>query len=748
MATLNYNTIEYNVVYIDPTLATAGDGSTPETALITLPNPLVNNTCYIMRRTSEETVIDMPQTKNSGLTHIILLGMPTSESQFYPIIPDDVKIAWGSDTYKYANVRMNVASYTTTPANNQCFYENSMEQLIVENCYFFRDANSGSAYQYLGMMFYLGKGSYTQDILFTNCKFGYATYNIEDDDYLATNETVPTDTSKYPQGKCAGYVYVYTAETLKFDRCIFNWVTYNYRNTENAEYYKCNEIINVREGAKEFYLINSELNRLNLQAITDFNSATHSTGIITEFNKNNYSDKTIIKDFTLNYIFCKSLSSHTGQRCLTINSNYTEIENVKVNFKKMMNYDVSSLDFTGTNPLIGIYNIRNALRVNNIVCDATKDESLSFSGIPVFFTEGNMYPISSPESYVKNITAKFPKEPVRIIPTSNNVLSFAGTHYGYNSDGDWAYNSQSVSQYHNYAKACICDNINVEAYKHKGQALYLYMVGARTDHIDGKVSINHSVLDVNKINSFYSEGTNITITGNSYLKCNEYKADISRYTGKVNMSVTYPPSSVWINKSNVLLFNDVADTTNTPGAKNMVYYCPNYITDGQYIARNPHTFAKSWTVTRTGSNSTASLRFNNNTLSSNPYPLVIGMYPTKGIQLVPSSTGKHQLSCYIALKNFDITEYANMSNRLWLEIEVPETLEDGTAITHTYTTKGICWTPDTSTWAGDSDLTTYKIALPIDIKEITNPVNVKISYSLYSVLGFTYLDPDIKLTKI
>jgi hypothetical protein len=748
MATLNYNTVEYNVVYIDPTLTESGDGSTPATALITLPNPLVNNTCYIMRRTSEETVIDMPQTKNSGLTHIILLGMPTSESQFYPLISDEVKTAWGSDTYKYANVRMNIASYTSTVANNLCFYENSIKYLVVENCYFFRDANSGSAYQFLGSMFYLGNSGYSQNVMFTNCKFGYSTYNLEDDDYLATNEKPATDTSKYPQAKCSGYVYVNTGENLKFDKCIFNWATYNKYNGESAEYYKQNEIIHIRNGVKEFYLLNSELNRLNLEAVGDYYSANRATGIVTETAKNNYTMKTIIKDFTLNFIFCKNLATQTGVRSVTLNDNYIEVENIKVNFKKMMNYDISSLDVTGTNPIIGLYNVRNILKINNFVCDATKDEELSFSGMPVLIFESSMYPVSSPESYVKNIDVKFPKDPVRILPTSTNVVSLHGTYYGYNSSGGWVQQDNSATQYQNYAKACICDNVNVESYKHKGYALYTSMAGVRSNHIDGKVYISNAVLDVDKINSYYSEGVNINISGNSYLKCNEYKADISRYTGKVNMSVTYPPNSIWINKSNVLLFNDVADTTNTPVARQMVHYCPNYITDGQYIARNPYTFAKSWTVTRTGSNSTASLRFNNNTLSTDPYPLVIGMSPTKGIQLLPSSTGKHQLSCYVALKNFDATELSDCANHLWLEIEVPETLENGTSITHTYTTKGLCWIPDTSTWSGDSDLSTFKITIPVDVKEITNPVNVKISYSLYSVLGFTYLDPDIKLTKI
>ena len=239
MTTLNYNTIEYNVVYIDPTLTESGDGLTPITALITLPTTLVDNTCYLIRRTSEETVVDIPQTKNSGLKNIIFLGMPSSDSVFYPLIDDEVKTAWGSDTYKYANVRMNSASYTTTPTAGAVFYENSIQSLICENCYFFRDANSGTAYNYMSSMFYIDNGNYTTNLRFNNCKFGYSTYNLEDDDYLASNTSIAADTSKYPQGKCGAYIYIQTAQSMTFDGCIFNWVTYN-RNNNASETYLTN----------------------------------------------------------------------------------------------------------------------------------------------------------------------------------------------------------------------------------------------------------------------------------------------------------------------------------------------------------------------------------------------------------------------------------------------------------------------------------------------------------------------------
>ena len=35
--------------------------------------------------------------------------------------------------------------------------------------------------------------------------------------------------------------------------------------------------------------------------------------------------------------------------------------------------------------------------------------------------------------------------------------------------------------------------------------------------------------------------------------------------------------------------------------------------------------------------------------------------------------------------------------------------------------------------------------IPVDVKEITNPILIKVEYDLYSASGVTYLDPDIKI---
>ena len=53
---MRLSNVEYDVVYVDPSRSTSGDGTTPAKALKSLPSTagdFLDNTCYIIRRTAE-----------------------------------------------------------------------------------------------------------------------------------------------------------------------------------------------------------------------------------------------------------------------------------------------------------------------------------------------------------------------------------------------------------------------------------------------------------------------------------------------------------------------------------------------------------------------------------------------------------------------------------------------------------------------------------------------------------------------
>ena len=78
---MRLSNVEYDVVYVDPSRSTSGDGTTPAKALKSLPSTagdFLDNTCYIIRRTAETAAVTIPNGTNYDVTNLAIMGMPTS----------------------------------------------------------------------------------------------------------------------------------------------------------------------------------------------------------------------------------------------------------------------------------------------------------------------------------------------------------------------------------------------------------------------------------------------------------------------------------------------------------------------------------------------------------------------------------------------------------------------------------------------------------------------------------------------
>lgn len=107
-----YSNVDFNVVYVDPSIGTAGDGTTPAGALKALPAnaaDFADNTCYLIRRTQESYATIIPNGENTNITNLLLLGMPNPSDLMYDFVPEEAKSAWGTDEAEYANVKSVVA---------------------------------------------------------------------------------------------------------------------------------------------------------------------------------------------------------------------------------------------------------------------------------------------------------------------------------------------------------------------------------------------------------------------------------------------------------------------------------------------------------------------------------------------------------------------------------------------------------------------------------------------------------------
>ena len=110
---MRYSNVDFNIVYVDPSRGTDGDGTTPATAKKNLPSTAAdfqNNTCYIIRRTAESSACTVPNGTNNNLTNLLIMGMPMASDAMWELVPAEARTAWGSDAAQYANVQSTVAS--------------------------------------------------------------------------------------------------------------------------------------------------------------------------------------------------------------------------------------------------------------------------------------------------------------------------------------------------------------------------------------------------------------------------------------------------------------------------------------------------------------------------------------------------------------------------------------------------------------------------------------------------------------
>ncbi len=72
-----FSNVDFNVIYVDPSIEEAGDGTTPTTALSNLPQTLgefVNDSCFIIRRTSEDYAVNLISGTSTLITNVLFLG--------------------------------------------------------------------------------------------------------------------------------------------------------------------------------------------------------------------------------------------------------------------------------------------------------------------------------------------------------------------------------------------------------------------------------------------------------------------------------------------------------------------------------------------------------------------------------------------------------------------------------------------------------------------------------------------------
>ena len=771
MSTLQYNGNEYNILYIDGNIgASAGDGSTPAGALATIPSPLVDKTCYIIRRhgTDETVNVDMPQSWYESLQYIMFLGFPKADDPMYNLMEESAKTAWGSDTGNYARIRCNTSAQQDcysqltigNTSNRTLLKTNSIRNFYAGNCYFYRDGNGHNSTangRYMSWMFGFDYDSRFADVSFNNCKFGYAQYNLDNDDYINNNSDVATDTSKYPQNKARCYIVCRNANSFTMNNCIINQV-YVMPYCRYEDWYQPHSKGIQIEEANKCIFTNNQLNILyrnsNTSYYSDFTEKQWNSCTRLQIGERG---NCFVKNIEINKIFTATNARGVANTFFAYAQSRLEIDDIRFNVKVMGGGNTfSTSSFDVTNPVISASGI-NSLKVNNLYTNLSQKDVASIYFVYISSMQSSVGNISTD---VNNIYAKFSQSGNNF---GGNIVFIDNTYYTWNNDTAIA-NITSNSVWHERAygrsesKAWIAKNVVVDAPSHSGYALYLQRCGVKSPYIRGRVYLGHASLDLKKQYWFHSTTTGAVIRGNSYYKCDDFEADLT-YPGYNGTTLidwqSQSMSSVYVNKSNCILTDEKYITPIYLGSSNNSFICPNYIKTGQFFQRNEVCFAKSWNTVRTGSNSQGSLRFNNNSadVNNNSHPLIIGQDPYSGIQIVPSSIGKKILTAYIATKNMDVSEFG-YTGRIGIHVICPEKYTDyfdvGKQNTklHEFTSEANGWQADNSSWSGDTNLNTFKCEIPIEVFTLEEPIDVKIWFNWYSVSGYLYVDPDFKVVDV
>lgn len=198
-----FSNIDFNVVYVDPSIATAGNGTTPAKALKTLPatsSALAENTCYLIRRTAETSAVTLP-VGTCSVANLLFIGMPKATDHFYKLMPSAGQSAWGADSAEYANVKAVTSSeYLSLP---------NIKNFALNLIYLFRDATMATQ-----PVFAFTNTTNIGAISVDHCKFGAKGVNLELSSY-----TTPVTTS-YSRA----FVHVKSARVFSLKNTIINHV--------------------------------------------------------------------------------------------------------------------------------------------------------------------------------------------------------------------------------------------------------------------------------------------------------------------------------------------------------------------------------------------------------------------------------------------------------------------------------------------------------------------------------------------
>ena len=686
---MRYSNVDFNVVYVDPSASTAGDGSTPTSPLKALPATAADfeeDTCYIIRRTAITSACTVPNGTNYNITNLIIMGMPMASDAMWEIVPEAARSAWGTDTAEYANVQSTAASGS--------FQLPYIHHFLLHRVYLLRDGINADNY----ILKFNNSSEYIGCYSFEHCKFG--------------SKGIDLDSSSYKQelttSRCKSYVYIYYARMVNLSDCTINHAVTG--NTTNAYgiYVYWSDILNVTDVRvysaawsnygqyHALYLAYTnmrgiECNIVNLSQTIRLNgSATHVPLLLN-----------VMGYISMNV---KGVSVTTGTPLSNTRPSSYVIDYPMIYFGNVyeMNVDGISVDLPD--------------------CWNAKSQVLSMSRC-----YSSTY-VPGVSKAIRNISVKLASE--NGIGTEITYANATGDNDSYSAVlMDFSSDEAGVS-----AKVPCVDSIEVKSYRGKafcGRNLRI------TDALfEGTVVLEGCIADIQSIKTWYP-GKAVYVSDGTHARVRRIECNIDNPSYAYNEDPAIGSSyteygNIFVDESNTALY----PMTTSSSRATHIYQgvgCNNEGAAGHFAFRCANGICDTWSVHREGGGASA-LKIYNNTCSG-AETMVLGRRPFNGMQLTPTTTGRQILKAYIAFKGY--AKPAEMYRHFFISVQV-----GGKTF---YSTLHGRWSDDpSSVWVNDSELTQMVLEMPLDITEVS-PIDVRVYFSWYASGGFVYLDPDIKL---
>lgn len=754
MANVNYNGVEYTIVFVDPSKSDSGDGTSVAQALNQLPATLANFTCYLIRRTDTGEAF-VQHDSSSALTHIMLLGMPKASDLAWIqglVTDSDANSQWKGDSASYANIRFWHDQGTSNPDEYQraCINANNLEALTIINAYCYRgEAASGSTnfrYKRSISPFFNNNFSTSADalkILIENCKFGTKDVDLSNsasysDKTSLADFNVNNTTQEYGHYS-RGYLTFKSGNSFVIKNTIINntpldFSTYNNNYSNFAFSLENFNSVAIRD-CKIFNCAYGNVNE-TLSQCFDVNNTN-------EIVFANIENKNIVSQYGL----CRILvvKPNIGNQTKISRASIT---NINISFAK---FGLDTVGKPADNLFCGIYGEFGYIttsRVNGYFVDGTGDVKISQANCLELYTRraNNGAPFTSE---VNDLNIKLASDASGGCyfnkTTKINCVTLKNNFGQTNTD---EYEETDVNDYNIGYRGKTTDtpiykNIAVNA-PNCYLNLYYVTLNSANNFKCGLKATKGSSVDLASLDcSEFESEVPIQLTVATYVRIRNLLANNPSRTADLISMNNYLSTCLYIDKSDVdLTDNQIYGSSNATNYYNSQLCVANMVQTGRVFIRNRNTFAQSWGVSRTGSSSSACLKLHTNTASIYT-PLKVGNEPFKGFVITPSSAGNKTLTVYFGYKGFTAGDVLTGKKQFKIDVLVPRKDDNDVEYFDIYSSSEGLWSSDSSSWS-DVDVKAMKMTIPVKLTSL-DPIEIKIEYGWFKAGGLVYLDPDIDL---